>query len=249
MPKSRWLSLALMLLSPLSVAEEIYIAVAANFAAPMKAIAWQYEQQTGHQVHLSFGASGKFYAQLLQGAPFHLFLSADQEKPAALEQQGLTVAGSRFTYAVGSLALWTPRTGMTLNADTLKTTNFNHLALANPKLAPYGAAAILTMEHHNLITATQNRWVMGENIAQTYQFVSTGNADFGFVAMSQIFYQGQLKTGSAWIVPTNLYPPIRQDAVLLKHAADSVAAIGFLDFMRSKSATHLMQQYGYSTPE
>ncbi len=230
-------------------AEQIYVAVASNFTAPMTQLAELFEQETGHQVHLSSGSSGKLFAQIKHGAPFQLFFSADQTKPETLEALGLTIPGSRFTYAIGTLALWTPQAGLEVTSETLKTTPFNHLALANPKIAPYGSAAIVVLDQLNLIGKTQRRWVMGENINQTYQFVSTGNAEFGFVSLSQILFNGRVLAGSVWVVPQHMYPEIRQDAVLLKPAAETPAAQDFVAFIRSAEGAGVIQQYGYITPE
>ncbi|MDF2180611.1 molybdate ABC transporter substrate-binding protein [Neptuniibacter sp. CAU 1671] len=243
------LTMLLLSIASASQAEQVYVAVAANFSAPMKQLAELFEQQTGHQVHISAGASGKLFAQIQQGAPFQLFFSADQTKPATLESLGLTVPDSRFTYAIGTLALWTPTPGLEMTAATLKTAEFNHLALANPKLAPYGSAAIVVLDQLNLVRQTQRKWVMGENISQTYQFVSTGNAEFGFVSLSQILFNGKVKEGSVWVVPQHMYPEIRQDAVLLKSAAQHPAANDFLAFIRSADGAGVIQQYGYITPE
>ncbi len=238
--------LVLSLLLHTAHADDINVAVASNFTAPMKEIASLFELASGHKVRLSFGASGKFYAQIKHGAPFHLFFSADQQKPAQLEREGLIIPGSRFTYAVGQLALWSAQEGfIKANPDRLLALQFNKLAIANPKLAPYGVAAIDVLEHLALIDRTKSRWVHGENIAQTYQFVSTGNADLGFVALSQIMKEGRLKAGSSWIIPEALYTPIKQDAVLLRSGEDSPAAQALLRFMKTEQAESIMQSYGY----
>ena len=226
--------------------EQIQIAVASNFMAPMKVIAANFEQRTGHQVQLSFGASGKFYAQIRNGAPFHLFLSADQEKPIALERDGLVVPDSRFTYALGSLVLWSSKSDfIDGEASVLRRGQFNKLALANPKLAPYGVAAVQVLEKLNLRQTTESKWVQGENIAQTFQFVSTGNAELGFVALSQVIDNGELKTGSAWLIPEALYQPIRQDAVWLQQGENSEAAKALWQFLQSESARQLIKRFGY----
>jgi len=226
--------LVLSLLLHTAHADDINVAVASNFTAPMKEIASLFEHASGHKVRLSFGASGKFYAQIKHGAPFHLFFSADQQKPAQLEREELIVPGSRFTYAVGQLALWSAQEGfIKANPDRLLALQFNKLAIANPKLAPYGVAAIDVLEHLALIDRTKSRWVHGENIAQTYQFVSRGNADLGFVALS------------SWIIPEALYTPIKQDAVLLRSGEDSPAAQALLRFMKTEQAEAIMQSYGY----
>lgn len=228
-------------------AEEIHTAVAANFTAAMKDIVTQFEKNSGHKVILSFGSSGKIFAQIQNGAPFQVFLSADQEKPEALEQAGLSLKDSRFTYAVGTLALWSIKAGFANDDVRLKNGDFNKLALANPKLAPYGAAAVDVLESLQLKSATQSKWVMGENIAQTYQFIDSGNADLGFVALSQIIEKGKIKEGSSWIIPAELHRPIRQDAVLLKSAKDSAGAKALLVYLRTDEARDIIHSYGYTT--
>lgn len=230
-----------------AAAEDVHAAVAANFAAAMKEIVVQFENKNAeHKVILSFGSSGKIFAQIRHGAPFQLFLSADQEKPAELEQAGLTVAGSRFTYAVGGLVLWSATPGFVDSSyANLKSGNFNKLSLANPKLAPYGAAAVEVLEALGLKTATESKWVMGENIAQAYQFAATGNADLGFVALSQVMDGGRVTTGSGWVIPSDLHTPIRQDAVLLKRGENSAGAKALLEFLRSDEARAIMRSSGY----
>lgn len=240
------IALSYLLLSP-THAEEIHAAVAANFTAAMNDIVAQFEKHSEHKVLLSFGSSGKIFAQIQNGAPFQIFLSADQEKPDALEKAGLTVPDSRFTYAVGALALWSTKPGFANDDAHLKNGDFNKLALANPKLAPYGAAAIEVLESLKLRQSTEPQWVMGENIAQAYQFVSAGNADLGFVALSQIMEKGTMKEGSSWIIPAELYSPIRQDAVLLKRAKDSAGAKALLTYLRSEEARAIIHSYGYTT--
>lgn len=246
-------SLSIMLLSFLTLnsstyAEEIHAAVASNFTAPMKDIVKQYEEESGNKVILSFGSSGKFFAQIQNGAPFQIFLSADENKPDALEKAGLIVTGTRFTYAIGALALWSVKPDFIDNNDArLKSGDFNKLALANPKLAPYGVAATEVLEGLGLTESTKSKWVMGENISQTYQFASTGNTDLGFVALSQIMSEGRITKGSSWIIPTDQYSPIRQDAVLLKSAENSTAAKELLNYLRSDKARSIIHSYGYKT--
>lgn len=236
----------LMLTINCSRAETVNVAVAANFTAPMQAIAAEFEKDSGHKIQLAFASSGKFFAQIKNGAPFQVFLSADAQKPERLEQDGLAVAGSRFTYALGALALWSPQPGLVdAEGKVLQQADFKHLALANPKLAPYGAAALQTLEKLQLLSALKPKFVLGENIAQTYQFVATGNAELGFVALSQIFKDGKLTEGSAWIVPDDFYRPIRQDAVLLASGAGNPAATALLDYLKSAKAVTIIKSYGY----
>ena len=238
--------LGLMSIAPISFAETVSVAIAANFTAPMKAIVAEFEKETKHTAILAFGSSGKLYAQIKNGAPFQIFLSADAKKPAALEQEGMTVADTRFTYALGSLVLWSPKSDFVDDkGEVLHQNNFRHLAIASPKLAPYGAAAQEVMEKLNLWTALQPTLVQGENIAQTYQFVSTGNAELGFVALSQVMKDNTISEGSAWIVPAELYSPIRQDGVLLATGKDNAAAKALMSYLKSDKAIAIIKSYGY----
>ncbi|MCK7596759.1 molybdate ABC transporter substrate-binding protein [Microbulbifer sp. CAU 1566] len=242
--------LLLWLLSPtMTRADELIIAVASNFTAPMRDIAKQFEQDSGHKVTLAFGSSGKIFAQISHGAPYQAFFSADQAKPAQLIERKLADADSRYTYAEGKLALWSIKPGFVgADGEVLKGNEYNKLALANPKLAPYGAAALEVLQHLELEELTRARWVQGENISQTYQFVASGNADLGLVALSQILKQGHIAEGSAWIPPSKLYKPIRQDAVILKGAAGIPALQEFWRFIQSPEVHAIIRAYGYSTP-
>lgn len=240
-------ALAMALALPtLAQADEVAVAVAANFTAPMQKIAAEFEKDTGHKAVLAFGATGKFYAQIVNGAPFEILLAADDETPARLEKDGLGIAGHRFTYAVGKLVLWSASPdGVDSKGEVLKTGNFKHLAIANPKTAPYGAAAIETLTRLGLLASVQARFVQGENIAQTHQFVTTGNAELGFVALSQVYKEGKLTAGSAWIVPANLHEPIRQDATLLAKGKDKPAASALLTYLKGDKAKAIIKSYGY----
>jgi molybdate transport system substrate-binding protein len=230
-------------------AGEVRVAVAANFAGSARKLAEQFESTSGHRLMLSVGSTGKFYAQIKNGAPFDAFLAADDATPQRLEQERLAVAGTRFTYAVGKLALWSPHAGMVDGAGAvLGKSTFKRIAIANPKLAPYGAAARDTMEKLGVWSALQDRLVLGENIAQTLQFVSSGNAELGFVALAQVQQGGKAPAGSYWLVPQNLYSLIRQDAALLARAAQSAAARRFLEFLRSPPARDLIRADGYDLP-
>ncbi len=234
------------LISP-AIAGQVQVAVASNFTAPMRVIAANFEQATGHEAVLAFGATGKFYAQIRNGAPFDVLLAADDKTPAKLEQEGAIVPGSRFTYAIGKLVLWSARSDVVdAQGDVLKSGDFKHLAIAAPKLAPYGAAAVATLEKLGLLTALEPRFVQGENIAQTYQFVATGNAELGFVALSQVYAHGRIESGSAWIVPDDLHGPIRQDAVLLSKGKDNPAAIALIAYLKSAAARAVIESYGYT---
>ncbi|WP_374328292.1 molybdate ABC transporter substrate-binding protein [Azonexus sp.] len=228
-------------------AAEVQVAVAANFTAPAQQIAAEFERQTGHKAVLSFGATGKFYAQIVNGAPFEVFLAADDTTPARLEKEGQAVAGTRFTYAVGTLVLWSAKPDFVdAKGDILNKGSFNKLAIANPKTAPYGAAAIETLSKMKLLAAVQPKFVQGENIAQTFQFASTGNADLGFVALSQVFKDGKLTAGSAWIVPGAMHEPILQDAVILGKGKDKPAAQAFLDYLKTPRAHAIITSFGYA---
>lgn len=234
------------LISGVSWAEEVQVAVAANFTAPMKLIAADFEKDTGHKAVLTFGATGKFYAQISNGAPFEVFLAADDETPAKLEKEGVAVNGSRFTYATGKLALWSAQPGLVdAQGEVLKKGNFKKIAIAAPKLAPYGAAAVETMNKLGLQAALEPKLVQGESIGQAFSFVSTGNAELGFVALSQVYENGKIKTGSAWIVPANLHSPIRQDTVLLAKAKDSKAAVQLMAFLKTEKARAVIRSFGY----
>lgn len=232
-------------LQPMPVlAGQAHIAVASNFAAPMKQLAAQFEQATGHTLTLSTGATGKFYAQIKNGAPFDMLLAADEATPARLMREGDAVTVQ--TYAIGRLVLWSDRPGYIDGSDAvLRQNRFQRLAIANPRLAPYGAAAIEVLTRLKLIDAVQNKFVIGENIAQTYQFVASGNAELGFVALSQVMQDGKLASGSVWRVPATLHAPIRQDAALLKRGAHNEAARALFDYLNTPAALAIIRRYGY----
>ena len=227
-------------------AETTLVAVAANFTKPMTEIAAEFEKATGHTAKLSFGSSGKFVSQMENGAPFEIFLSADESNPIKLEQSGAAVAGSRFVYALGKLVLWSATPGFVdEQGAVLGNGNFKHLALADPKLAPYGAAAVEVLKNMGLSEKLQPLLVQGENIAQTQQFVSTGNAELGFIALSQVIDNGKIGSGSGWIVPSDRYAPIKQAAVLLNLGAENPAAKALLDYLKSAPALAIIEKYGY----
>ncbi|WP_413043376.1 molybdate ABC transporter substrate-binding protein [Pseudomonas sp. YJ42] len=228
-------------------ADEVQVAVASNFTAPMQSIAERFEQETGHKALLAFGSTGKFYAQIRNGAPFDVLLAADDVVPTKLEAEALGVTGSRFTYAIGTLVLWSAKDGYLDDATTLTQRPFRHLAIANPKTAPYGAAAMATLTKLGLAESLQGKLVQGENIAQTHQFIATGNAELGFVALSQVISDGKIRQGSAWIVPAEYHPPIRQDALLLSKGRGNPAARALLDYLRSAKASEVIEAYGYSS--
>ncbi len=227
-------------------AGEVTVAVAANFAAPLQAIAAILEKTTGHKANIVAGATGRFYAQIKNGAPFDVFLSADNETPEKLEKEGFAVPGSRFTYAKGKLVLWSAEPALVdTQGQILKTGDFRKIALAQPKVAPYGAAAMEAITQLGLAGRLGPRLVLGESIGQTFGFVSTGNAELGFVAMSQVLEGGKLKSGSMWAVPTTLYQPIVQDAIVLTRGKDKPAAVALVTLLKSDRVKDLIRSYGY----
>ncbi len=231
-------------------AETLTIAVASNFRPAMNELISEFEAESGHEVNVSYGSSGRFFAQINNGAPFDAFFSADQEKPELLEAIGEgeeQLASGRFTYAIGALALWSRTPGLQLdNAEVLRQGGFNKLSIANPRLAPYGLATLEVLASLDLEESTRDHWVQGENITQAFQFVDSENAEFGFVALSQIMQDGAIAEGSYWLVPSELHSPIRQDAVLLKRGEKKQSVRDFLDFVQSSNkARTIIQSYGY----
>jgi molybdate transport system substrate-binding protein len=227
-------------------AAQAQVAVAANFAEPIKAIAAVLEKTTGHTLLVTVGATGKFYAQIKNGAPFDVLLAADVATPRALEKEGLTQPGSRFTYANGKLVLWSADAGkVNSNGEVLKSPSLRKVSYANPKLAPYGAAAVEVMDALGLTQNLRPKLVQGDSIGQTFSFASTGNAEVGFVALSQVQEGGKLKSGSMWLIPQSLYAPIRQDAVVLQRAASNEAAQALMKLLKSPDIKDLIRSYGY----
>jgi len=227
-------------------AGEVTVAVAANFAGPLAKIAKGFTAATGHTLKTSAGPTGKFYTQITQGAPFDVLIAADDETPKKLIAEGHAVAGSNFTYAIGVLVLWSAQPGTVDDQGAvLAAGKFNKLAVANPKLAPYGAAGLQVIQARGLTEAITPKLVTAESIAQAYQFVATGNAELGFVALSQVAAPGKPVSGSFWRVPSNLYGEIRQDAVLLKTGEKNPAAAALLAWLKSPAAKAVIQSYGY----
>ena len=236
----------LLIASSLIHAAEVRVAVAANFAGAMKDLAADFTKQTGHKISWTPGATGRFYAQIINGAPFDVLLSADDETPLKLEQESKAASGSRFTYAIGRLVLWSPRQNFVdEGGNILKGDSFSYLAIANAKVAPYGRAAVQTMQKLGVLNKLEPKIVQGENIAQTHQFVATGNAQLGFVALSQVQENGKIKSGSAWIVPESLHDQLRQDAVLLNAGKNNPAAEALLHYLKTEQAKKLIAAYGY----
>lgn len=240
--------LAALFAAPLSMASfaalaaETNVAVAANFTEPAKEIAAAFEAKTGDKAILSFGSTGKLATQIEQGGPFHVLLAADDTTPGKLIDKGFGVADSRFTYATGKLVLWSKSADAVKGEDALTKPVAEKIAIANPETAPYGAAAVETMTKLGVYEALKPRLVQGDSIAQTYQFVETGNAEIGFVALSQIIKKNE---GSRWDVPADMYEPIHQDAVLVKAGADDAVAKAFLAFLKSPEALKIIESYGY----
>jgi molybdate transport system substrate-binding protein len=240
--------LTTLLLALPSHAEEISVAVAANFIAPMKLIATEFEKDSGHKVVASYGSTGKFYAQIKNNAPFEILLAADDETPAKLVKEGVAASGSQFTYAKGKLVLWSAKPGFVDGAGAvLKKGDFAHLSLADPKLAPYGAAGVESLKALGAYDAVAPKIVTAENITQAYQFISSGNAELGFVALSQVLKDGKVE-GSSWLVPANLYTQIRQDAVILEPGKGKAAVDALIKFLKGDKAKAIIKSYGYELP-
>jgi molybdate transport system substrate-binding protein len=248
MKRSRLLVAALWAAAGLFASTEAFagsvnVAVAANFTEPAKEIAALFKAKTGDEAVLSFGASGQFYTQIKENAPFAILLSADDERPKKLVDDGLAVPDSRFTYAIGKLVLWSKDPNTVKGEETLKANAFNKISIANPSGAPYGSAAVETLKALKLYDTVQSKIVMGSSISQAFQFVNTGNAEIGFVALSQLMPNAG---GSRWMVPQNLYTEIRQDAVLLKASAGNAAATAFLTFLKGPEARAVIEKFGYA---
>jgi len=227
-------------------ADEIKVAVAANFSNAIKAIVRRFEDHSGHRVKLIIGSTGKHYAQIKHGAPFDAYFAADSRRPRLLEKEGIALPDSRFTYALGHLVLWSPiENYVDPNGTVLASGKFQHLSIANPKLAPYGKAAQQVLQERGLWTLLRHKMVRGENIAQAFQFINGANTELGFIAWSQLKQPGRKPTGSYWLIPTALYSPIEQQAVQLR---DNPATQALMDFMKSDEIQQLIRSYGYTTP-
>jgi len=244
--------LALLLLSQTGWAATTLVTVASDFTKPMTEIAAAFEKATGHSAKLSFGSSGKSFAQIQSGAPFEVYLSASEKYPLELEKTGFAVPDSHFVYAVGKLVLWSATPGYVDDqGEILKTGGFKHIALADPSHAPYGVVADEVMKSLGVLDRLRPLFVMGENIAQTFQFVSTGNAELGFVGLAQVINvnTGKIGSGSGWVIPDNLHSPFRQMAVLLKTGAENPAAHALMDFLKSPTALAIIEKYGFGLPK
>ena len=226
-------------------AEQVLVAVAANFVPPFRELAIEFEKSTGHHVQVAAGSTGNFYSQIKNGAPFDVFFSADNERPKVLEEEGLGVRGTRFTYAIGRLVLWSLNADLVKGEESLRSQNFKRLAMANPKTAPYGLAAMQAMQKLELWESLQPQIVMGENLGQTMGFIESGNAQLGFVALSQVLDPKIKGQGSRWDVPSNLHEPIKQDVILLTKGKDNPAAKALMEFMGGPQAKAIIERYGY----
>jgi molybdate transport system substrate-binding protein len=235
----------LVLVSTAALADDIMVAVAANFTAPFNRLATEFEKDSGHKLVASFGSTGKFYAQIRNGAPFEVLLAADDETPAKLVKEGAAVAGSPFSYAIGKLVLWSAKPGVVdAKGEVLRGNSFQRLALADPKLAPYGAASVEVMKKLGVYDGLAPRLVTGETLAQVYQFVGSGNSELGFVALSQVLKDGRID-GSSWVVPAALHTPIRQDAVLLNPGQGKAGPLALLKYLQGAKAQALIKSFGY----
>jgi molybdate transport system substrate-binding protein len=226
-------------------AEQVLVAVAANFVPPFREIAIEFERTTGHNVQVAAGSSGNFYSQIKNGAPFDVFFSADNERPKLLGEEGFGVKDSRFTYAIGRLVLWSPNADLIKGEETPRFKQYKRLAMANPKTAPYGVAAMQAMQKLELWEGIQSQIVMGESLGQTMGFIESGNAQLGFVALSQVLDPKIKGKGSRWDVPTNLHEPIKQDVILLTKGKNNPAAKALMEFMGSPQAKAIIERYGY----
>jgi len=241
-----FLFIAVCLISDVAFPEELLIAVASNFSGPMSELAERFEALTGHEIKVAYGSSGRLFAQISTGAPFQIFLSADQGKPARLVELGLADPASRFTYAIGELVLWSAvRDRKVADSNALLNSGVNRIAIANPRHAPYGVAANEVLDKLGLSATLSGKIVRGENVAQAFQFVESGNAQLGFVARSQVLSLAESRSGSTWAVPGHFYQPIRQDAVLLNQATDCQACSEFLKFLREEAQRALISASGY----
>ena len=242
---TRWVLWAFLLSTP-AFADMAQVAVASNFAGAMQQIAKSFQRDTGHEVTIMAAGTGKLYAQIRNGAPFEVLLSADDKTPKKLEAEGLALPGTRFTYAMGKLVLWSSRPNtVDREGKVLRQGHFAHLSLGNPKTVPYGQAAVEVLRGLGLYEVLEPRFVLGENVAHAQQFVDSGNAELGFVAKSGVYKDGQLTGGSAWWIPDSLYSPIRQDAVLLKQGEHNAAARALMAYLRQPPARAIMTALGY----
>lgn len=241
-----WVLLVVAILKVTSLqAAEIKVAVAANFYKPVLTLVDHYQKETGHHVQVSAGSTGKLYAQIKNGAPFEVFLAADQQRPSLLVKEGLAEPKSQFTYALGSLVLWSNNPELVDGKGEILKEELKHIAICNPKTTPYGAAAVSAMKNLGVYNELEPKFVEGQSVGQTYQQISSGAVDLGFVALSQVLVDKQLNGGSLWLVPNELYSPIKQDAVLLKQGSNNAAAKQFLAYLQTEQSKQLIKDFGY----
>lgn len=226
--------------------EKVSIAVAGNFLKPLKVLAEKFESKTKYKVAISVGSTGKLYAQITNGAPFELFLSADQKRPTQLISQKLAIKNSLFTYAIGSLVLWSSdQERIDSGGELLSSPDLKHLAIANPNVSPYGEQTIQALKALGVYNQLKNKFVQGQNLGQTFQYISSGNIQQGIIAESQVTLKGEITSGSIWILPKHLYQPIKQDAVLLEKGRYNPAAKAFIDYLKTPEAVKIINSFGY----
>ncbi|MDR4479892.1 MAG: molybdate ABC transporter substrate-binding protein [Nitrospira sp.] len=232
-------------------AEEVVVAAASDLNFAMKELSAEYEKQSGHHVKLSLGSSGNFYAQLQQGAPFDLYFSADIGYPKKLEEAGLTVPGTLYRYAVGRIVLWAPKTSpleVSRGLTVLREATIRKIAIANPKHAPYGRAAVAAMEQVQVYAEVKQRLVLGENISQAAQFIESGACDVGIIALSLAMAPAMKRAGTYWEIPADLHPPLEQGAIIMKQSKNQEIARQFLEFMKGAQGQEIMTRYGFTLP-
>lgn len=238
--------LLLAFISPLSSAGQLSVAVAGNFYKPLQVISAQYQALTGDKILLSVGATGQLYAQLINGAPFEILLAADRASPSKLVEQGLAVKGSQFTYAKGKLLLWSSDPSLVDDAgEILRSPQIVHLAIANPKTAPYGAAAIDVLKNLGVYQQLKDKIVEGQSVGQSFQQISSGVVSLGIIALSQLVVDNKIASGSGWVIPTTLYQPIEQDAVLLIKGTTNPIAKDFLRYLQTPECKEIIRSFGY----
>ncbi|MFT5716642.1 MAG: molybdate transport system substrate-binding protein [Oleiphilaceae bacterium] len=238
--------LVISLISCCSFADQVRIAVAGNFYQPLKLISAQFSQLSGHELQVSVGSTGKLYAQIINGAPFDVLISADQIRPTKLAAQQLAIKKTQFTYAIGKLVLWSRDQSLIDNQGMhLKTGTLKHLAIANPKIAPYGEQAVNVLKNMGIYQQLASKLILGQSVGQTFQHLSTGSVQQGILALSQVMQDGTISSGSGWIIPDALYQPIQQDAILLNKGKNNAAAIAFLAYLKNPQSEKVIRSFGY----
>ncbi len=246
MKKGFWFTVVMLCVPGSSLADDVLVAVASNFAATLTRLQSVFETNSQHRLRISTGSSGKLFAQITNGAPFQIFLAADGDYPRRLIERGAAVAGTQFTYATGRLIAWSPMLRLSADLRELADPGVRHIAIANPETAPYGFAAVRALEYFGLAEKTRGKWVIGENVAQTAQFVATRNAEAGFIALAQLYNIAAPERGFSVEIPAIAIPSLAHDAVLLEPGRESAAARAFLDFLRGDAARTIIQHAGYN---